>query len=174
MKHFNLTKRYILALSIIALLSTLAYFNIYHLISNQYSNSNIINISGKQRLLSQQISFNAIYYKIDELKKNIKEMEQNHKRLIDFAMDEELKELFFKPPTLLDMRVKRYIKEAKEFAKSRSGRSLTYLLNNSKPLLEDLDKAAQLYVKKAQKATTQIMNLELYLYILTLITLFME
>ena len=200
MQSFSFTKRYILALSIIALLSTLAYFNMNHLISSQASNGNIINISGKQRMLSQQISLHAIYYKTAALKEAIKEMEKNHNYLISMPMTKELKELYFgngvvldsnkkdyinqiakkikshyiQEPAMLDKRVKTYLKEAKNFLETRSGKSLTYLLTNSKPLLKQLDKATQLYVQKAEANTKNLKQVELLIYILTITTLLFE
>lgn len=200
MKNFSFTKRYILALSIIAILSTLAYFNMNHLISSQYSSGNIINISGKQRMLSQQISLHAIYYKTKTLKENIKLMEKNHNYLISMPMNQELKDLYFgnkisidknkkdyineiskrvksdyiQEPIMLDKKVRAYLDQAKNFLETRSGNSLTYLLTNSKPLLQDLDKATSLYVKEAQKNTKLLIKVELYIFILTLLTLLFE
>ena len=200
MENFSFTKRYILALSIIAMLSTLAYFNMNHLISNQYSNGNIINISGKQRMLSQQISLHAIYYKVAELKKNIKQMEKNHNYLINMPMNQKLKDLYFdtkvsidknkkdyineiskrvksdyiQEPIMLDKKVKEYLKHAKNFLNTRSGKSLTYLLTHSKALLQDLDKATSLYVEEAEKNTKMLIRVELYIFLLTLITLLFE
>jgi PAS domain S-box-containing protein len=200
MKNFSFTKRYILALSIIAILSTLAYFNMNHLISSQYSSGNIINISGKQRMLSQQISLHAIYYKTKTLKENIKLMEKNHNYLISMPMNQELKDLYFgnkisidknkkdyineiskrvksdyiQEPIMLDKKVRAYLEQAKNFLETRSGNSLTYLLTNSKPLLQDLDKATSLYVKEAQKNTKLLIKVELYIFILTLLTLLFE
>ncbi len=174
LKSFNFTKRYILALSIIALLSAFAYFNLQHLISSQYINGNLINISGKQRMLSQQISLNSIYYKIGSLKDRIDEMEKNHKQLLSYPLSSELKKIYFNNPTKLDYEVKIYLKHAKIFLKSRSGKSLTYLLNNSKILLKDLDKATTIYVKEAKDSTKLLKTVELFIFLTTLLTLFFE
>ncbi len=174
MKSFSFTKRYVLALSIIAILSTLAYFNLDHLINSQYSNGKLINISGRQRMLSQQISLHAIYYKTKNLKKNIKLMEKNHKELLSYPMPEELKKIYFQKPVMLDKKVKLYLHHAKNFLESRSGISLTYLLKNSKSLLLDLDKATSIYVKEAEANANKLKKVELYIFILTLLTLFFE
>ena len=200
MRKFNFTKRYILALSIIALLSTLAYFNLNKLITTQYSSGKLINISGQQRMLSQQISLHAIYYKTAALKENIKKMEQNHKLLTSMPMNKELKDIYFgKKPTLdknvkdyineiskrvksdyiqepimLDTKVKEYLKHAKNFLETRSGKSLTYLLTHSKPLLKDLDKATSAYVKEAQNNSNMLKRVELLIFILTITTLILE
>ena len=67
-KTISFTKRYVIALSFIALLSALAYYNLNHLISSQSNNGEIINLSSKQGMLSQQIALHAIYYKTEHLK----------------------------------------------------------------------------------------------------------
>ena len=59
----SFTKRYILALGIIATLSTLAYFNLNHMIESQSDDGKMINMSGRQGMLSQKIALFAIYYK---------------------------------------------------------------------------------------------------------------
>ena len=200
MRSFNFTKRYILALTIIALLSTLAYFNLDKLITTQYSSGKLINISGQQRMLSQQISLHAIYYKTDALKENIKKMEENHKFLTSMPMNKELKDIYFgtkvmldenkkdyineiskrvksdyiQEPTMLDKKVKDYLYHAKNFLDTTSGNSLTYLLTHSKPLLKDLDKATSAYVKEAQDNTNLLKRVELLIFILTIITLILE
>ena len=200
MRKFNFTRRYILALSIIALLSTLAYFNLDKLITTQYSSGKLINISGQQRMLSQQISLHAIYYKTTTLKENIKKMEENHKFLTSMPMNQELKDIYFgksvvldknkkdyineiskrvksdyiQEPIMLDAKVKEYLKHAKNFLETRSGKSLTYLLTHSKPLLKDLDKATLAYVKEAKNNTDMLKRVELLIFILTIITLLLE
>jgi len=174
LQSFSFTKRYILALSIIALLSTLAYFNLDHLISSQYSNGKLINISGRQRMLSQQISLNAIYYKTKNLEKNIKLMEKNHNELLSYPMPKELKKIYFEKPIMLDQKVKKYLYHAKNFHETRSGISLTYLLKNSKLLLKDLDKATSIYVKEAEENTKTLKKVEFYIFLMTLVTLFFE
>jgi len=198
--RFNFTRRYIFALTIIALLSTLAYFNLDKLITTQYSSGKLINISGQQRMLSQQISLHAIYYKIDLLKENIKKMEQNHKFLTSMPMSKELKNIYFghevsfdknkkdyinaiskkvksdyiQDSIMLDTKVKNYLFHAKNFLKTQSAQSLTYLLTHYKLLLKDLDKATLAYVKEAQKNTSMLKRVELWIFILTMITLILE
>ena len=174
MKSFSFTKRYILALSIIAMLSTLAYFNLDNLISSQYSSGKLINISARQRMLSQQISLHAIYYKTKNLKKNMELMEKNHNELLSYPMPKKLKKIYFEKPIMLDEKVKKYLYHAKNFYETRSGISLTYLLKNSKSLLQDLDKATSVYVQEAEANSEKLKHVELYIFILTLLTLFFE
>jgi len=200
LKNFSFTKRYTLALSIIAMLSTLAYFNLDKLINTQYSSGKLINISGQQRMLSQQISLHSIYYKNSALKEDIEKMEKNHNFLISMPMSKELKNIYFgnkvtfdknkkdyineiskrvksdyiQEAIMLDKKVKEYLFHAKKFLNTRSGKSLTYLLTHSKGLLNDLDKATSIYVKEAQNNTKTLKKVELLIFILTITTLILE
>lgn len=170
----NFTKRYIIALSIIALLSILAYYNLNHLISSQSNDGKIINISSKQGMLSQQIALYAIYYKTENLRTNIALMEESHNLLISFPMSNELKKIYFEEPFFLDKNVRTYLFHAKRFEENRDGRSLTYILQNSQKLLDNLDLATSIYVATTESNTIKLKNVEFFIFIFTLVTLFFE
>ncbi len=174
LKTISFTKRYVFALSIIALLSTLAYFNLDHLITSQADNGKMINISSRQKIFAQKIAFYSIYYKIKELEPIVKKMEESHKQLISAPMSDELKKLYFKRPVLLNKRVNLYLFHAKRFDTSRDGRSLTYLLQHSNIMLGNLDKAVNLYLLEARNNTNKLKQVELFIFIFTLFTLFFE
>ncbi len=174
LETINFTKRYIIALSLIALLSILAYYNLNHLISSQSNDGKIINISSKQGMLSQQIALYAIYYKTENLRTNIALMEEAHNLLISFPMSSELKKIYFEEPFFLDKNVRTYLFHAKRFEENRDGRSLTYILQNSQNLLENLDLATSIYVATTEANTIKLKNVEFFIFIFTLVTLFFE
>ncbi len=173
-KTSSFTKRYVLALGITATLSMLAYYNLDKLISIQSDNSKLISISSRQKILAQQIAFHAIYYKIKNLKENIILMESSHKLLTSSPMSMSLKKAYFDQPMMLDAKVKEYIENAKSFDQKRDGRSLTYLLKNSNPLLLNLDKVVFLYLEQSKVDTKKLKEFELYIFLLTLLTLLFE
>ena len=173
-KFSHFTKRYIFALSIIASLSTLAYFNLRHLLDIQLNDGKMVNISSSQRMLSQQIALYAIYYQTKDLVENTKVMEGNHALLMSSHIPESLNKLYFEEPTLLDERVRTYLYHAERFYDTKDGRSLTYILQNSKKLLPDLDKAVALYVETTEANTQKLQQVEFFIFILTLVTLFFE
>ena len=170
----SFTKRYVFALLLIALLSILAYYNLNHLISSQSNDGKIINLSSKQGMLSQQIALYAIYYKTENLKNNIVAMEEAHMLLLSFPMSEELKKVYFSDPHQLDKSVKNYLFHAKRFEENRDGRSLTYILQNSQKLLHDLDLATSIYVATTEANTKNLKNVEFFIFLFTLATLFFE
>ena len=88
----NITIRYIFSLSAIALLSILSYILMQVNISNQSDDSRVINIAGRQRMLSQELSKSVLYLQklestndreklIDEIKRILSEWEKAHNGL---------------------------------------------------------------------------------------------
>jgi len=171
---FSFTKRYLLALGIIAMLSTLAYFNLNHMIERQVDDGKLINISGRQRMLSQKIALYAIYYKTKHLYKNIALMEKSHKFLTSREMSEELRKLYYDKPIELDKKVKEYLFHAKRFYETHDGRSLNYVLKHSQMILGDLNRAVSIYQKEAEVKTRKLKQVEYYIFLMTLVTLFFE
>jgi len=170
----SLTKRYLLALLVIAVFTILAYFNLTNIIDAQKNDSQIINISGRQRMLSQKIALYALTHHIKELEKSIVLMEDSHKKLLSLDMSKEMKKLYFEKPVFLDKQVKEFIKNAKLFMKTGSEKSLKYILTHSQSLLQALDNAVSIYQKEAEQRTQHLKQNELYIMILTLITLILE
>jgi PAS domain S-box-containing protein len=173
-KSLSFTKKYIFALSTIAIFTILAYFNLTYLIDSQADDGKIINISGRQRMLSQKIALFAVNYKTKQLKKTVELMENSHKELLTRELSNRLKTIYFSPPYMLDEKVKKYIKKAKIFVEKADGRSLTYLLKNSQNLLKDLDLAVEAYQKDTELKTKKLQKNEFYILLLTLFTLLLE
>ena len=174
LSSLSFTKKYIFALSLIAILSTLGYLNLTQLIKSQAKDAELINISGKQRMLSQEIPLLALNYKTKSLKEAISLMEKSHNDLISRKMSKKLYDIYFSKPVMLDAEVKEYIKRAKSFLNSRDGRSLSYLLNHSQKILKDLDYAVSIYQQEAEEKTKELQQNELYILLLTLFTLAFE
>jgi len=172
--RLSFTKKYLFALSLIAAFSTLAYFNLSELINSQANDGKIINISGRQRMLSQQIALFAIHYKTKALNETVELMEKSHNELISLPMSENIKKIYFSKPIMLDEQLKRYISNAKRFIETRDGRSLTYILKNSQTILKDLDFAVSAYQSETELKTKKLQRNELYILLLTLFTLLLE
>jgi PAS domain S-box-containing protein len=171
---FYLTKRYVTALTLIALLSILAYINMSYLINSHSNDGKIIDASGQQVMLSQQIALYAIYYQTQQLKSSIEQMETNHEFLLSLPMSEEMENIYFKEPLNLDIKIKTYIANAKRFRDTTDGVSLTYVLRNAEPLLRQLSEASALYLKENESRTAKLKSFEMFICFATLFTLLLE
>jgi len=145
-----------------------------YLINSQAKDGEIINMSGRQRMLSQKTALFAVNYKTKQLQQTVDLMDKSHSDLLSRKMSDRLKKIYFSEPIMLDKKVKTYILNARSFMERRDGRSLTYLLNNSQKLLKDLDSAVTAYQKDTELKTKKLQKNELYILWLTLTTLLLE
>ena len=172
--RFYFTRRYVTALTLIALLSLLAFINMSYLINSQANDAKTINISGQQITISQQIALYAIYYQTKQLETSIESMENNHKFLLSESMSENMKKIYFDEPINLDVKVRTYVQNAKNFRLTTDGKSLTYILQNSQKLLFELNEAAKVYLEETEAKSAYLKNFEIAICIVTLATLILE
>lgn len=174
-RNFTFTKRYLLALFLIALLALLAYVNLNRLINSQADDGKWIYISDHQRLLTQQIALYAIYYQTKELHVKINELQKAHVLLVlNAKTNEKLKQIYFHKPINLDKKIRDFLFHAHRFYENKDGQSLNYILKNSKLLLSDLEKVVNVYLKQSNSNTKILGKFEFYILILTLLTLIFE
>jgi PAS domain S-box-containing protein len=171
---FSFTKKYILALSIIALFGVIAFMILTTNISNQKNDAKLLNIGGKQRMLSQKIILHAIKNQSKDLQETVASMEFYHKQLISIEMSEELKKIYFSKPVLLDAKLKEYLNHANRFISHSDGDSLSFLLENSDKILKTLDYAVSRYQLESEEKIDNLLNIESYILLLIFLTLIAE
>lgn len=197
----NFTKRYVLALFLVALLATAAFVILHVALRSSDSTAYIINIAGKQRMLSQRIAslsqqyhLQCYFHKVSAnenaiLKSTlallIQEMRQANNALSSGEIANEtaqklspsLETLYFGTPNL-SKRVETYLALSEELlgtsSQDASHTLLKELLKFSEALLPDLHTAVDLYQKEGEAKIALIKNLELTAWILTLLTLLLE
>ncbi|MEA1956257.1 MAG: PAS domain S-box protein [Campylobacterota bacterium] len=172
--RFSFTKKYIFALSLIAFLAILAFLNLTTIINAQKNDGEIINMSGKQMMLSQKIALYAIKNDIAKVEEIVSIMQFSHKKLLSTKMSQEISKTYFAQPTMLDENVQFYLKQAKEFTETKSDKNLNYILENSQILLQKLDIAVSIYQKEAETKIQKLHIYEFYILVLTFLTLIME
>lgn len=197
----NFTKRYTLALFLVALLATAAFIILHVALRSSDSTAYIINIAGKQRMLSQRIASLSQQYHMQcyfhkasanenailksTLTLLIQEMRQSNSLLssgeianqTDPKLSSSLETLYFGVPNL-SKRVETYLALSEELlgtsSQDASQAQLKELLKFSEALLPDLHTAVELYQKEGETKIALIKNLELTAWILTLLTLLLE
>lgn len=91
--YLTLSRAYIIALSFIALLSLLAYLTLDQLIKTQETSARVVNVSGRQRMLSQRTALLATLLVTqasqserepvrEQLRSTLALLEQSHQGLI--------------------------------------------------------------------------------------------
>ena len=175
----TLRNRYIPALMLIALFSTLVYVNVNDIMKSIKNDGMIIKISGRQRMLSQKLILVGKGY-LDNPDKNAKEIlidniklfEESHEYLIKIGLSPALKKIYYEQK--LDKDIKEYIKKFYAFIESKDSAALTKLRIESHTLLTRLNEVVKVYEKEGKLKLQKLENREKYLYIITLFVLLFE
>lgn len=192
--------RYLLALSLVALLSLSAYILLSRVIGAQADNAAIINVSGRQRMLSQrtslfaqQLAFAQDADERERIKAELKDatdlMERSHVGLIggDDALNlpgdpsAAVSALYFAAPLGLDAQVREHVARVRrvlalpEGALTPQNPDLQRILADApNRLLESLNTAVSQYQLEANQHTAQLERFEAGVLLVTLLTLLLE
>lgn len=195
----NFTQRYALALTLIALLSSAAFFTLHLALKTSESTALIVNISGKQRMLSQRVASIAQHYYIhlrngefsdakrikNSLIPVVNEMQEANEKLSSGHLGEDIvvklsttiHEFYFGKMNV-KKRVDDYIAMANAILindNSATSDNLVHELTmTSDTLLPDLNIIVTQYQKEGEASIETIKTLELIAWLATLFTLLME
>ncbi|WP_137165781.1 response regulator [Salinimonas lutimaris] len=185
-----ISRTYIIAIGVIALLTTIFFAYNHYLLQSLDLQPTVINIAGKQRMLSQRIALlhTSIYYESNEakrrpLKNELKALAlmlaTDHERLIGSkAFDDgshnrltnELDAHYFGDRQPLDIQVKLFAERAVRIAESRPNTPIppppTY--EELKELLSMLDTSVRLFEQNLTNAITDNRQFSFMVYLLIL------
>lgn len=197
----KITLRYAIALLLIAILATSAFFVLHAALKESKSTAYVVNISGKQRMLSQHIAhdiYNLLhlytsqpdaYEKIAHIKEQLNnhssEMLKANEILSTGVLEDgsaidvsaQIHSLYFEKLHLAQ-RVQEYNQIAKEAIEAQDLgavlRVVAKIQNLSAPLLQDLNEAVAQYQREGEQRIERIKIYETLIWILTLATLVLE
>lgn len=178
---FDLKKIYIIVFITLMGWSVFAYITMTNLISNQDIYAKIINLSGKQRMLSQKTTLIAKRYfeeKDENLKIHLKDlintMESDHKYIINNLRSNKQNDAYFSTPLDLNKKVNEYILLINTYYNNPSKELLKNIENSSFVLLPDLNESVNIFEKESEKKTDDLLKREKFILIGTLLTLLLE
>jgi len=196
----NISIRYVLALGLIALLSISAYLSLYEVIRTQERSASMINVSGRQRMLSQRAALFALRLVTSEsederakwrkiLSDTASLMEISHDGLtsaskemnLPFKLSPATRAIYFDPPVSLDSQVREYLTTIKALLAapdselSKNNPDLKYILSVApNKLLPSLDTMVLQYETESDAAILKLYHMERVVLGLTLLALMME
>ncbi len=181
MKNLNLKFIYFIVFLSLISWAFFAYFTMNTQIHNQEIYAQIINLSGKQRMLSQKTTLiSKRYYesKDENLKIHLKElidlMTKDHSYISSNLTSKEIYNIYFSKEINLDEKVRNFLKIITLFYETINPDLLKQIEENSFELLPLLDKAVSTFQKESDEKTAELLKRERFILFGTLLTLFLE
>lgn len=189
----QLTFQYLLAISIVFLLSLSTLITLQYVIDKQDSYATIINISGRQRMLSQRTTLLLFhlydipdseqeYQKVtkEKLLHSVNLMERSHEILTtgklpdgsDFTLSPIISKMYFNEPVHVDTLVSNHINTIKKLLANPNKEDADKLFHNHvSTLLSSLNDVVQQYENESNRYTIILKRIELTVFIVTLLVL---
>ncbi len=179
---FNLKSVYTIVFTSLAAWSLFAYFTTTEIITSQQEYAYIINITGKQRMLSQKTALiSKRYYEenTQDLKMHLLElktlMKKDHEHIIkDYVKSDKLISLYLNKPKSLNVKVILYLELLSDFLEIHNESALKNIVEQSFYLLPLLNEAVSVFEAESNEKTELLMQRELFILIGTLLTLLLE
>ena len=178
----RLRSRYFIAFFVLAILSIFAYINLYYLIKSQYDYSEIINKSGKQRMLSQHIALLAHQWNGNDTQWHgqigkkfsnaVTLFETDHDFLMHKEMNDYIHNLYSQRG--LHENVQNYVRQARSFFDTPSELQAERLFLLSQELLPMLDEVVDEYQAIDETKADQLHLIETLILVSALLTLLLE
>ena len=191
----SLTWRYVLALSLVAMASTGAWISLHLVIDSQESTAALVNVSGRQRMLSQRTAMLAMALLRDPIKaqadmaRAVSLMESSHLGLTEgnaqlnlpATLSDTVRGLYFGPQGQLDREVRRYLGLVRDWlAVPEAERhpdhpTLLLLVAMARgDFLTQLDAMVGQYQREGEAAIARLRSVETTIWLLTLLLLALE
>ena len=173
---------YIIVFSSLAGWAMFAYFTTTQIIKSQQKFANIINITGKQRMLSQKIPLIATRF-YDSRDKEVKEhlvllyeeMKQDHTHIIAMhTHSAATTAIYYEDPKQLNARVEHYLELVAKFIEDEELSSLYQIDSFSFTLLPILNDAVIIFEYESGLKTKHLLARELFILVGILLTLVLE
>lgn len=189
----RLTIGYVCALALVALLTIASHFILMGVLRAQDGSAAVINISGRQRMLSQRIASLAAQYEMGEggaradLQVAVDRFARQHDILvhgdaklnIPAATMPALRAVYFEDPVRLDAQMHAYITEARQILAAPPGDPavrpvLTQIFAQATPLLSGLERVVDIHQRASETVLAHLQRIQDATLFVVLLTLLLE
>ena len=194
---YYITRTYIIALGMIALLSLISHITLERVIAAHEGSAAVINASGRQRMLSQRIAFDASRYVLagdvaarSDLIDATDQMEKAHRQLLGAdptlplatPLSAAEQAIYFQAPFQVDAQVQRYLGYARSIAEPDGGAAapagiaaydaLTALARG--PIVQGLDAVVAQHQRESEEQLAKLRVIQMLVLAVLLVTLMAE
>ena len=180
MFKLSLTQRYIPAIAMLVIFIISSHIVVSKIVNDNKELAKIINISGKQRMLSQRLIILAQNYYEDPFKKSkakftkaLDEIKTAHKYLLSKNITKKLDEIYFGKDSL-DKHLKIYLKNFDNLLVLSNPIFLKTAREDSASILKQLDSVVKEYERYSTNQLKITSNYEFYIMLITLMILLLE
>ncbi len=177
MFSLSLTKRYIPAIILLTLFIIFSHILINNVVDSNQDLAKIINISGKQRMLSQRLIILAQDYYEDTFKKQylvdaLNEIKSAHKYLLTKIITKKLHKIYYENG--LDKDLRAYLQNFDNLLVLMNPIFIKNAREESLSILKKLDLAVKEYERYSNQKLEETSSLEFYMMLATLFILLLE
>jgi diguanylate cyclase (GGDEF)-like protein len=189
----RLTLGYVCALALVALLTIASHFILMGVLRAQDGSAAVINISGRQRMLSQRIASLAAQYEMGDgnvegdLREAVDRFARQHDILVhgDVSLNipaatmPALHEVYFEAPVRLDAQTHTYIAEARQILAGPPGDPaaqpvLAQIFAQATPLLGGLERVVAIHQRASERVLGRLQRIQDATLFIVLLTLLLE
>lgn len=176
---FSIHNRYFPALILIALFSIFSYINMTHIIDSMENDGQVINQSGKQRMLSQNLVLLSLEYlnnptvrNKEQIRENLGLMRNFHKGLMSLEQNSTIKKIYQEND--LSNKIDKFLNKTELFLSKSSMDLLNELSADAQELLPLLSYVVKEYELLNRTKVEELKQRQFYILIFTFIILFLE
>jgi len=173
----NYKQSYKIALFSILFFISIAIVNMIILISDHSKYAELINKSGKQRMLSQRIALLSSIDKVenvDNLQDAINEIQSNHILLTKIKLSTELKNIYYNEPHNLDKLLNEFLEYSQKYNFTKNKEDLNHLIEMEEKILKLFDSVVLELEKESKKFSDFMIVIEILIIVLISFLLYFE
>jgi len=173
----NYKQSYKIALFTILFFISISIINMILMIADHSRYAELINISGKQRMLSQRIALLSTNYDLNNanyFNAAIEEIKINHQFLIKKNLSEKLKMYYYDEPYNLDKLLNNFLNISKGYVALENKKDLENLLFMQNKILKVFDSVVLELEKESKKFSDLMIIIEILIIVLIALLLYLE